>query len=105
MQLVQEHHAAVYQKFQEIGFDPSILAFQWFVCIYSYNMPEETSLRILDLFILKGGKILFTIGLALLQLLKDQIMTCKDITDMFRVLESTNTIYTLSLNIIHVIKY
>ena len=50
----------------DLGFDPAILAFQWFVCIFSYNMPEQTSLQILDFFMLKGSKALFAVGLALI---------------------------------------
>jgi hypothetical protein len=32
-------------------------------------MPEQTSLQILDLFLLKGTKTLFSVGLALIQIL------------------------------------
>jgi hypothetical protein len=41
MHIVQEKQLIVFNKFKELGFDPSILAFQWFVCLFSYNMPEE----------------------------------------------------------------
>jgi Rab-GTPase-TBC domain len=61
----------MYKKFIDLGFDPAILAFQWFVCIFTYNMPEQTSLQILDFFILKGCKALFSVGLALIQILQD----------------------------------
>jgi hypothetical protein len=49
----------MYKKFIDLGFDPAILDFQWFVCIFAYNMPEQTSVQILDLFLLKGSKALF----------------------------------------------
>jgi hypothetical protein len=90
----------MHSKFTSLGFDPSILAFQWFVCIFSYNMPEATSLQILDLFILKGTKTLFSVGLALIQILQDQIMQCQDIGDMFQILESNNTVFKLSRKIL-----
>jgi hypothetical protein len=84
MKFVQCEFKRLYRKFTALGFDPSILAFQWFVCIFTYNMPEkvsqkrcyeiQTSLQILDLFLLKGTKTLFSVGLALVQILQDQIL-------------------------------
>lgn len=69
MKFVHYEFKKLHQKFTSLGFDPSILAFQWFVCIYTYNMPEKTSLQILDFFLLKGTKTLFSVGLALVQIL------------------------------------
>jgi hypothetical protein len=40
MRFVQQENKKMYKKFMDLGFDPAILAFQWFVCIFSYNMPE-----------------------------------------------------------------
>jgi len=40
MRFVQQEFKMMYKKFESLGFDPSILAFQWFVCIFSYSMPE-----------------------------------------------------------------
>jgi hypothetical protein len=66
MRFVQQEFKLMYRKFESLGFDPSILAFQWFVCIFSYSMPEQTSLQILDYFLLKGTKALFSVGLGLI---------------------------------------
>lgn len=67
-------------------------------------------MRILDLILLEGHKAIFSIGLALIYLMKDQIMGCKDIStslnnhagDMFRVLESSNRIFALSPHILFI---
>ena len=40
MRFVQQENKKMYKKCMDLGFDPAILAFQWFVCIFSYNMPE-----------------------------------------------------------------
>ena len=76
MRFVQLEQKKMYKKFIDLGFDPAILAFQWFVCIFTYNMPEQTSLQILDFFLLKGSKACFAVGLALIQILEDQILEC-----------------------------
>jgi len=44
MKFVQCEFKRLYRKFTALGFDPSILAFQWFVCIFTYNMPEKVTL-------------------------------------------------------------
>lgn len=61
-----------------VGFDPSLLAFQWFVCFLSYNLPSEVSIRVWDLFFLKGIKIIFRVSLALLHLMKSSLMQTTD---------------------------
>lgn len=73
---------------QEAGFDPSLLAFQWLVCFLSYNLPQDVSDRVWDLFFLKGPKIIFRISLALLHLMKKDLMRSKDFAEIFETLES-----------------
>jgi hypothetical protein len=73
---------------EEAGFDPSLLAFQWLVCFLSYNLPEEVSFRVWDLFFLKGPKIIFRISLALLHRMKKDLMKSKDFAEIFETLES-----------------
>ena len=51
---------------QNLGFDKSLLGFQWFVCFYSYNLHSDVLIRIWDLFLLKGIKIIYMMNLALL---------------------------------------
>ncbi len=73
---------------EEAGFDPSLLAFQWLVCFLSYNLHESLSYRVWDLFFLKGPKIIFRISLALLHMMKKDLMKSKDFGDIFETLES-----------------
>ncbi len=63
---------------QRVNFDPSLLAFQWFVCFFTYNLPIDTSLKVWDLFMLKGVKVLFNVALAIMQILKKQLMETED---------------------------
>lgn len=72
----------------EVGFDPSLLAFQWLVCFLSYNLPQDVSDRMWDLFFIKGPKIIFRISLALLHLMKKDLMQSKDFAEIFETLES-----------------
>ena len=76
------------QHLESVGFDPSLLAFQWLVCLLSYNLPQEVSVRVWDMFFLKGTKMIFRISLALLHLMKNDLMKTKDFAEIFEMLET-----------------
>ena len=73
---------------ESVGFDPSLLAFQWFVCFLSYNLPQEVSVKVWDLFFLYGTKVIFQISLALLYLMRNELMKTKEFSDIFETLDS-----------------
>ena len=54
----------------------------WFQSLFTYNMPCELSLAILDLFLLNGNNTIFFIGLALVSSIKKQVMSCKSIEQL-----------------------
>jgi hypothetical protein len=54
----------------------------------SYNLPEDVSFRVWDLFFLKVPKIIFRISLALLHRMKKELMKSKDFAEIFETLES-----------------
>lgn len=49
-------------------------ASQWFMTIYSCNFPFEATVRIWDIFLVEGKKILFRIALALFKLNEKEMM-------------------------------
>ncbi|CDW73574.1 tbc1 domain family member 2a-like [Stylonychia lemnae] len=71
-----------------VGFDPSLLAFQWLVCFLSYNLPQEVSVKVWDLFFLQGTKIIFKVSLALLHLMKGELMKAREFSEIFETLET-----------------
>jgi len=40
MKFLQCDFKDIYKQFHVLGFDPSVLFVQWFLCIFTYNMPE-----------------------------------------------------------------
>lgn len=54
----------------------------WFQSLFTYNMPEETAWAFLDLFLLRGRDSIFFVGLALVNMLKKQILECKSIDQL-----------------------
>lgn len=73
----------LYSRFEEVNFDPSLLAFQWFVCIFTLNINEQLSMKIWDLFMIKGIKALFCTGLALIDHIQPQLMEAGDLASIF----------------------
>jgi hypothetical protein len=51
----------------EIGCDPAIYASQWFLTLFVYHFPFRAVLRLWDVFMCEGWKIIFRTGLALLK--------------------------------------
>jgi hypothetical protein len=67
------------QHFESFGFDPSLLAFQWFVCFFTLNINENVSLKLWDLFMLKGIRVLFGAGMAYLEHLRPKLLDVHDL--------------------------
>ncbi len=36
---IKKYLPSLFQHFQKIGMDPSLFSLQWFVCLFSYNLP------------------------------------------------------------------
>jgi hypothetical protein len=49
-------------------FEPSMYGSQWFMTIYAINFPFECTVRIWDIFMVEGRKILYRIALAIFKL-------------------------------------
>lgn len=73
-QLVKEHLPKLGQHFSEEMINPSMYASQWFITVYSYSFPFPLTLRIWDVFLFEGVKIVFQVGLALLTVCQDDLV-------------------------------
>ena len=60
--------------FQACSFDPTMLTLQWFTCLFAYNFNAAILMRIWDVFIIKGPKMLFRIALAIFHLLQSDLL-------------------------------
>jgi hypothetical protein len=73
----------LYEHFNTLNFDPSLLAFQWLVCFFTLNINETVSLKIWDLFMIKGFKALFCTALAMIDHLREQLLRVSDLGMIF----------------------
>jgi len=64
----------VVKAFERLEVNFVTFSVSWFVTIFSASLPEEASLRVLDLFFLKGlksSKVVFEVGLGILKVLEN----------------------------------
>ena len=68
----------MFAKFTEIDFSPQMYASRWFMTLFSDYFPINIVVRILDIFLMEGRKILFRIALAIFKILEKDLMTSPD---------------------------
>lgn len=73
-QLVKEHLPRLGEHFSQEMINPSMYASQWFITVFSYSFPFHFALRIWDVFLNEGVKIVFQVGLALLRYCHDELI-------------------------------
>merc|ERR1719262_2163448 len=56
------------------GVEPTMYASQWFMTVCIYNFPFSTVVRVWDIFLAEGVKIIFRIALALLKLNQETLL-------------------------------
>ncbi|KAK7273219.1 hypothetical protein RIF29_14268 [Crotalaria pallida] len=72
-QLVREYLPKLGEHFSQEMINPSMYASQWFITVFSYSFPFHLALRIWDVFLFEGVKIVFKVGLALLKYCHDDL--------------------------------
>jgi len=68
----------IYELFKKEGMIPSIYASEWFICLLSRNLKFKSLVRIFDIFLLEGYKVIYRFALAFLKLKEDKFMEGKD---------------------------
>ncbi|KAJ6926672.1 hypothetical protein NC651_010935 [Populus alba x Populus x berolinensis] len=72
--LMKEHMPKLGEHFTQEMINPSMYASQWFITVFSYSFPFHLALRIWDVFLYEGVKIVFKVGLALLKYRHDDLV-------------------------------
>jgi TBC1 domain family member 2A len=68
--------------------DMSLLATDWFLCLYSTSLPSETVARVWDSLLLEGPKVLFRVALALLKMHEPALLVTDNPGDLMRVVRN-----------------
>ena len=58
------------------------------MCLFINTLPPETTLRVWDLFLNEGSKVLFRVASALFKMNEKQLLSVKDAADLFSVIRN-----------------
>ncbi|URD88829.1 TBC domain containing protein [Musa troglodytarum] len=83
--LIAVHFALTFRiaaHLEAMEFDVSLVATEWFLCLFAKSVPSETTLRVWDILFNEGAKVLFHVALAIFKVAFDKIgsMTANTIT-------------------------
>lgn len=65
-----------------------LITVQWFMCLFVNTLRSEVTLRIWDMFLNEGNKVLFRIAASLFKLNEKKLLSIKDSGDLFTVLRN-----------------
>merc|ERR1712061_551972 len=72
--LLEMHNPLLYNHLVQQGVEPTMYASQWFMTVCIYNFPFSIVVRVWDIFLAEGVKIIFRIALALLKLNQEALL-------------------------------
>lgn len=81
-ELVRLREPLINEKINELGIPWAVILTKWLICLFSEVLPVETVLRIWDVMFAEGTKIIFRASLAIIFILKEDIMKCNDISEL-----------------------
>uniref|UniRef100_A0A7S4PGE2 Rab-GAP TBC domain-containing protein n=2 Tax=Guillardia theta TaxID=55529 RepID=A0A7S4PGE2_GUITH len=77
----------LWKHFQEAGLGVEFFCLEWFIAIYAKTLPTETMLRVWDSIFLEGYKIIFRIGLGILELYEKQLLCITEPHELFAAMQ------------------
>ena len=79
LSLLRKYMPRLFHHCNEIGFTPLMYASKWFMTLFNEFFPIHISVRILDIYLMEGRKILYRIALAIFKLLERDLMGAQDL--------------------------
>lgn len=74
---------------EAMEFDVSLVATEWFLCLFSKSLPSETTLRVWDVLFNEGAKVLFHVALAIFKMKEEELLHTHQIGDVIDILQTT----------------
>lgn len=74
---------------EAMKFDVSLVATEWFLCLFSKSLPSETTMRVWDVLFNEGAKVLFHVALAIFKMKENEILGAHHIGDVINILHRT----------------
>ena len=72
--LLEKNMPDLWQHFQNVGLETHMFASQWFLTLFSAKFPLFLVFRVLDVFMLQGIETIFQVSLALLMMVRKELL-------------------------------
>jgi len=86
--IIKKFLPRIHSTFESNSLQLPLITVQWFMCIFVNTLRPEVTLRIWDIFLNEGNKVLFRIAAALFKLNESKLLHVKDASDLFNVLRT-----------------
>ncbi|KAJ9551593.1 hypothetical protein OSB04_015638 [Centaurea solstitialis] len=74
---------------EAIGFDVSLVATEWFLCLFCKSLPSETTMRVWDVLFYEGAQVLFNVALAIFKMNEEQLLMTYYVGDAIKIIQDT----------------
>lgn len=74
---------------EAMEFDVSLVATEWFLCLFSKSLPSETTMRVWDVLFFEGAKVLFHVALAIFKMKEEELLLAHQVGDVINILQKT----------------
>ncbi|KAI4308434.1 hypothetical protein L6164_031511 [Bauhinia variegata] len=72
-----------------LEFDVSLVATEWFLCLFSKSLPSETTLRVWDIIFYDGAKVIFNVALAIFKMKEDELLLTNHVGEVINTVQTT----------------
>ncbi|XP_043689573.1 growth hormone-regulated TBC protein 1-like [Telopea speciosissima] len=72
-----------------LGFDVSLVATEWFLCLFSKSLPSETTMRVWDVLFNEGAKVIFHVALAIFKMKEEELLMAHQVGDVISIIQKT----------------
>lgn len=79
----------IYAHLEALEFDVSLVATEWFLCLFSKSLPSETTMRVWDVLFYEGAKVLFHVALAIFKMKEEELVTAHHVGDVINIIQGT----------------
>ena len=93
LNLLKKFIPKIYELFKKEGMIPSMYASEWFICLFSRNLEFNALVRVFDIFLLEGFKVIYRFALAFLKLKEDKFLAGKD--GLASIMQTINDCYII----------
>lgn len=86
--LIKKYLPKVHKVLDSSQLQLPLITVQWFMCLFVNTLRAEVALRVWDMFLNEGSKVLFRISIALFKMSEKSLLSTTDPGDLFKILRS-----------------